>query len=128
MWLRPESALEPLIPQEDDSKEDMVEVDLFELVSAFKSVLERVRQRKDYTIEQYTVTLDEMISRIKGRIQPGASLRFEQLFDDVTTRELLIVTFLALLELVRVRVLTLYQQKAFGTIHVNRPSHAERKE
>ncbi len=128
MWLRPESALEPLLPQEDDSKEDMVEVDLFELVSAFKSVLERVRQRKDYTIEQYTVTLDEMISRIKGRIQPGASLRFEQLFDDVTTRELLIVTFLALLELVRVRVLTLYQQKAFGTIHVNRPSHAERKE
>jgi segregation and condensation protein A len=120
MWLRPDSAAQPFLGQKEDSSEEFVEVDLFELVSAFREVLERARRRKDFTIERYRVSLEEMIERLKVKIQPGASITFEQLFEDAVTRGMLIVTFLALLELVRLRVLRLYQRKSFGTIHVMR--------
>jgi segregation and condensation protein A len=125
MWLRPESAVESFLPRKDGSSDEFVEVGLFELVSAFRAVMERVRQRRDFTVERYNITLDDMIERLKSRIQPGSSLTFEQLFEDVATREMLIVTFLALLELVRLRVLSLYQRKTFATIHVTRPADVE---
>jgi segregation and condensation protein A len=120
MWLRPDSVVESFLPRKDDSSEEFVEVDLFELVSAFREVLERVRQRRDFTVERYRITLDEMVERLKAKIQPGMSITFEKLFEDVTTREMLIVTFLALLELVRLKMLRLYQRKSFGTIHITR--------
>lgn len=123
MWLRPESSLASFLPEESDSADELVELDLFVLVSAFRSVLERARQRRDFTVERYAVTLDEMIRRLTERIAPGDAVTFEQLFDGAATRELLIVTFLALLEMVRLKQFRIYQQKNFGTIHVTRPVH-----
>lgn len=120
MWLRPVEAVAPFLSPKQE-EEDLVEVDLFELVVAFRSVLERIRQRRAFTVERYAVTMDEMIDRLKDHVQPGTSLTFEQLFEDVHTREMLIVTFLALLELVRLRVLRVYQRKSFATIYVSRP-------
>ncbi len=124
MWLRPDSSLASFLPEKDDSADELVELDLFELVTAFRSVLERARQETDYTIERYGVTLDEMIRRLTERVAPGEAITFEQLFEEAVTRELLIVTFLALLEMVRLNLLRIYQQKAFGTIHVTRPVNA----
>ncbi len=119
MWTRPESAVADFAGQKDEPSDDLVDVDLFELVVAFRAVLERIKRRQDYTVHSNAISLDDMIARLRARIQPGDSLTFELLFEDVTTREMLIVTFLALLELVRLRVLRVYQQKNFSTIHVS---------
>jgi segregation and condensation protein A len=119
VWLRSDTAVAPLLSGEE--QEELVEVDLFELLTAFRSVLERIRQRKDITFERETVTVEEMIQILTERISPGSSVSFEQLFEDVTSRALLIVTFLALLEMVRLRVFRIYQSKPFATIHVRRP-------
>jgi segregation and condensation protein A len=118
MWTRPESAVAEFLEQKDELSEDLVDVDLFELVIAFREVLTRIKQRRDFTVKRDAVTLDEMIARLRARVKPGDHLTFEQLFEDVTTREMLIVTFLALLELVRLKVLRVYQKKNFSTIHV----------
>lgn len=119
MWLRPASALTSILPQ-DGAKEDEVEVDLFELVTAFRAVLDRARLRRDLTFEREVISIEEMIDLIESRIPAEGSVLFEDLFSGLATRALLIVTFLALLEMVRLRRLRVYQQKAFGTIHVIR--------
>ncbi len=122
MWLRSETAVASLLEADAQAQEELVDVDLFELLTAFRSVLERISRRKDIKFERETVTVEEMIQILTAKVAPGTNTSFEQLFDDVTTRALLIVTFLALLELVRLRVLRVYQTQAFGAIHVSRPN------
>jgi len=122
MWLRSETAVASLLESDAQAQEELLDVDLFELLTAFRSVLERINRRKDIKFERETVTVEEMIQILTAKVAPGTNISFEQLFDDVTTRALLIVTFLALLELVRLRVLRVYQTKAFGAIHVSRPN------
>jgi segregation and condensation protein A len=123
VWLRSESSVAS-IRAEEASQEDLVDVDLFELLTAFRSVMERLRQRRDITFEKETVTVEEMIQILADRVAPGTSASFEQLFEGVGSRILLVVTFLAILEMVRLQVFRIYQQKAFGTIHVSRPAEA----
>jgi len=126
MWLRPETALNAILAQGGSSKEeeDEVEVDLFELVTAFRVVLDRARLRRDLTFEKETVSIEELIETLERRVPAEGGMLFEDLFSGMTTRALLIVTFLALLEMVRLRRLRVYQQKAFGTIHVIRVAQA----
>ncbi len=124
VWLRSETPLASLRAKEAEGQEELVDVDLFELLTAFRSVMERVRQRRDITFERETVTVEEMIQILADRVSPGGSMSFEQLFEGVTSRVLVVVTFLAILEMVRLRVFRIYQQKPFGTIHVSRLAEA----
>jgi segregation and condensation protein A len=102
----------------DSPSESFVEVDLFELISAFREVLERVQRRKDLIYEAEVVSIEEMIERIRGKLPPGSRCTFVDLFEGATDRTTVIVTFLALLEMVRLKLLRLFQPKTFGHIHV----------
>jgi segregation and condensation protein A len=124
VWLRSETSLAAIRAEDASNQEELVDVDLFELLTAFRSVMERLRQRRDITFEKETVTVEEMIQILSDRVAPGSSVSFEQLFEDVGSRILLVVTFLAILEMVRLQVFRIYQQKPFGTIHVSRPAEA----
>ena len=97
---------------------DFVEVDLFELISAFREVVERVRQRADLIFEREVISMEEMMERLETRLEIGTQVRFVDLFDEAPDRPTLVVTFLAILELVRLRKLRIYQKQLFGTIHV----------
>jgi segregation and condensation protein A len=119
MWLRSDDAVAPLLPGEGGAP-DEIDVDLFQLLTAFRSVLERVRQRRDLTVERETISVERMIEILTNRVPLGGSIAFENLFEGVTTRALLVVTFVALLEMVRLRILRFYQNKPFGPIHVSR--------
>ncbi|HSF19994.1 MAG TPA: segregation/condensation protein A [Vicinamibacteria bacterium] len=99
---------------------EIIEVDLFELISAFRDVLERVRQRADLVYERETISIEQMIERLSRRLAPAEECKFVELFDDASDRATVIVTFLAVLEMVRLRLLRIYQQKLFGTIYVIR--------
>jgi len=124
IWLRSDTPLASLRAEEAQAQEDLLDVDLFELLTAFRSVMERVRQRRDITFERETVTVEQMIQILADRVSPGTSAAFERLFEDASSRALVVVTFLAILELVRLRVFRVYQQSPFGTIHVSRPAEA----
>lgn len=102
--------------------EDLVEVDLFDLITAFREVLERVRQRADLIVEREAISMEEMIRRLLERLPSGATLGFVDLFDGASDRPTVIVTFLAILELVRLRKLRVFQQRMFGPIRVTRPA------
>ena len=122
-FVRPDSVIENLTPrngQEAPAHETLIDVDLFELLSAFREVLSRVRQRTDLVFERETISMEEMIRRLEARLNADEPCSFVDLFDDATARSDVIVTFLAILEMVRLRKLKIYQKELFGTIHVMR--------
>ncbi len=128
IWIRPEESISALTGtngHDEAPSEGLVEVDLFELISAFREVLERVRQRVDLIYEREQVSIEEMIDRVKRRLPPGAQSFFVDLFEGAHDRAAVIVTFLAILELARLREIRIYQQNRFGPIHVLRLGEAE---
>jgi segregation and condensation protein A len=121
IWLRPEEAMRPRSNGHSETPDDgLVEVDLFELISAFREVLERVRQRVDLVYEREVVSIEQMIERLKQRLAPGKQSFFVDLFEEASDRSMVIVTFLAILELTRLREIRIFQQNLFGPIHVQR--------
>jgi segregation and condensation protein A len=123
IWIRPEDrvrSLEGTNGHHEAPTDGLVEVDLFELFSAFREVLERVRQRVDLVYEREVISIEEMIERVKKRLSPGAQSFFVDLFEEAYDRATVIVTFLAILELTRLREIRIFQQNLFGPIHVQR--------
>jgi segregation and condensation protein A len=122
MWIRPDEIAHSFAPSNGHAEppDGFVEVDLFELISAFRQVLERVRQRVDLVYQKEAISIEEMIERLKARLTHGTRLAFADLFDESNDRATIIVTFLAVLEMVRLRWLRVYQQRLFSTIHVER--------
>lgn len=95
-------------------------VSLFDLLDSLRKVLDRVPDQgvREITLERITVS--EKITYILSRLKDAESLIFEDLFDRERTRLGVIVTFLALLELVRIRAVRVVQVALFGPIHVTR--------
>src|SRR5262245_6100466 len=93
-WQRPDSRIEAIA---GDDYEPEIEVDLFSLLSAFKLVLERVRERPPIPIPGEQISVEARIEQLLERLSETQACGFEELFGDDATRPDLIVTFLALL-------------------------------
>jgi segregation and condensation protein A len=109
--------------------EPELEVDLFSLITAFKAVIERARQRPSIVLPREQISIDERIEQLLARLSETEACGFEELFDDVSARGHLIVTFLALLELIRLKLVRVHQTGPFGPIRVYkraRPADAPR--
>jgi segregation and condensation protein A len=98
------------------------EVGALDLISAFQRVLERLEKRKgaEREIEADRFTVSEKIEYVLKILPENESLKFEELFAGQTTRGELVATFLALLELVRLRHVQVEQDGAFGDILLRR--------
>jgi segregation and condensation protein A len=96
------------------------EVSLFDLISAFKNLLSKTPEEV-IEITRETLTVSDRINYIMDRIKGRNGIRFEDLFEDNQTRLTLIITFLALLELMRLGLIKAYQERAFGTIWLINP-------
>jgi segregation and condensation protein A len=116
-WLRPETA----VPTFDDAGEEMLEAGLFDLISAFKELLERRKTLLAHEVESEGQTIEERIEELLALIHEGESLDFLELFAALETKAQMIVTFLALLELIRMKKIKVYQRGLFGPIRVFRP-------
>lgn len=80
------------------------DVGIFQLINAFQNVIKRIEARQDLREifgEHFTVS--EKIEMILQRIASGAGLKFSELFGDIASRIEIVVTFLALLELIRLK-------------------------
>jgi len=95
-----------------------VDVDLFQLVQALSGVLKRASDREERLIYAPEITLTARIGQILERMQSCGSLPFEELFEPGSDRRSIVLTFLALLELVKQRVLLLFQDEVFGPIRI----------
>ncbi len=95
------------------------EVGIFQLISAFQNVIKRVEAREDLREifgEHFTVS--EKIDTILQRVANGAALRFSELFSGIASRVEIVVTFLALLELIRLKQVRAIQANPFEEIEI----------
>jgi segregation and condensation protein A len=67
-------------------------------------------------VSPVTVTIDEQIELIKQKLSQRRQIRFRQLLSEATTRVEIIVTLLAVLELIKQDQITVKQEKLFGAI------------
>lgn len=97
------------------------DVSLFDLINAVNAVLKRVTQREDLRdIFEDKWTVSEKIEQLMEVLQQKPLLRFSELFAGSTSRSEVVVTFLALLELIRLKQLTVAQGDQFGEIEISR--------
>jgi segregation and condensation protein A len=115
-WPRPDA----VVPRFDDAGEEMLEAGLFDLIAAFKELLDRRRVLLAHEVEHETKSVEERMEDLLALIQEGQSLEFLELFASQTKPDM-IVTFLALLELIRLKQVKVYQRGLFGPIRVFRP-------
>ncbi|HSX21034.1 MAG TPA: segregation/condensation protein A [Gammaproteobacteria bacterium] len=99
------------------------DVDLRELLYAFKDVLKRADLQTAHNIEREILTVRERMSRILRQLQTDKFVNFVDLFDFSEGRLGLVVTFLAILELTREWVLELVQSESFAPIYVRLRNH-----
>ena len=95
------------------------EASLFDLLNAVNAVLKRLNQREDLRdIFEDKWTVSEKIESILTEIKLTRSLRFSALFASATSRTEVVVTFLAMLELIRLKQLVAIQDAPFGEIEL----------
>jgi segregation and condensation protein A len=95
------------------------EVGIFQLINAFQAVIKRIEARQDVQeifAERFSVS--DKIDAILERVASGARLRFSDLFGAVVSRVEVVVTFLALLELIRLKQVRALQKNMFEEIEI----------
>ena len=125
-WTRPDG---PISEIAGEAPEPEIEVDLFSLISAFRSIVERAKQRPKIYLPGEQIPIEARIEQLMAKLSETEACGFEDLFSDVQTRAGLIVTFLALLEMIRLKLVRVFQSGSMGPIRVYkraRPADAPR--
>jgi segregation and condensation protein A len=105
-------------PQSDDAMLD--NIGLFDLVDALQTILDRNPGKKLLEIIPDNLTVRDRMTVILEALEGQESIGFEALFETSCHRLIIIVTFLALLELIRLRTVRVYQAENFGPILLSR--------
>jgi segregation and condensation protein A len=97
--------------------EGPLEVSLFDLVDAFRVLLARIPAEHFHDVAAAeTFSIADCINEILSLLQERSTIQFDELVRDELTRERVIVTFLALLELCRLKMIRIFQDGPQGNI------------
>ncbi len=103
-----------------DDGNEVVAVTLFDLLRAFRDVVQRFEETRVMEVAQEDVTIEQKLADIRTRFLVHDKLMFSSFFTEARSKRHLIVTFLALLEMVRLREVMLYQKRAFDEIQITK--------
>jgi segregation and condensation protein A len=113
VWNKPPAEI-----MEDGS--DVVAVTLFDLLRAFHAVVQRFEEQRVMEVAQEEVSIEQKIADIRKLLLVYDKIMLSSIFAEARTKRALITIFLALLELVRLHEIWLYQKKAFDEIHISK--------
>jgi segregation and condensation protein A len=91
-------------------------VSLFDLISALRTVLERLPKDSVHQVVLETISVRERMSLLLDDLHRRGKIVFQELFAGAVSRLEVIVTFLAMLELVKIRAVKIWQEEATGPI------------
>ncbi|TNC82529.1 MAG: segregation/condensation protein A [Oleiphilus sp.] len=100
-----------------------VEVSLDELIAALNSVLSRSSMFESHHVAREKLSTRERMSRILARVSEENFVSFYQLFTGAEGRQGVVVTFLAMMELVKEQLIELVQAQPLGPIHLKAKAH-----
>jgi segregation and condensation protein A len=125
-WTRPDG---PIAEIAGEAPEPEIEIDLFSLISAFRTVVERAKARPKIYLPSEQIPIEVRIEQLMERLSETEACGFEDLFEDVQSRAGLVVTFLALLEMIRLKLIRVFQTGVVAPIRIYkraRPADAPR--
>jgi segregation and condensation protein A len=96
----------------------LAEVPLYSLVEAFQAVLSRSKVKMSHDIVADRVSLSDRINELADVLRTRRRITFDALFDGITTKFDLVITFLALLEMSKLRMTRLFQTEPLAPIYV----------
>ena len=99
-------------------EDEPIQATLFDLLGAYREALKKLLPPPPIEVRTPPRTLDQRIAEVIRELQGGLWLPFSGLLATATTRDDLVITFLALLELMRTGRIRLVQSEAFGEIRV----------
>lgn len=112
----------PLEQTSDEEREELVEANLYDLVHAFAILLKRTQKREALEIEPDQFSVKQKIQELTEFLEKNESFSLMEYAKNLQARVEMIVLFLALLEMIRLSLLRIYQNDIFGDIIVYRQS------
>jgi segregation and condensation protein A len=100
------------------------DVSLFDLITAFNDVLKKAKPEEIGEVIAERFTVADKIDAILCMVSGGKTVNFSELFGGSASRHEIVCTFLALLELIRLRQLSVFQKEHFGEIVITRVENA----
>ena len=101
-----------------NNEDRVIKVGLFELMDAFQKLLERIPASQKIDMSTDRVSVNGRINEIIDIFEKEGSVTFDQLFDENFTKSELVVTFLAILEMVKLALVSIVQNVQSGIIRL----------
>ncbi len=107
----------------DEEPTPLAEASIFDLIRAFQNVLKRFDEARDFgDIVDDRYTVNDKIESLMARLEPGQSMSLQDVFEQASSKVEVIVTFLALLELMKMNQFRATQNSLLGEINIQRSS------
>lgn len=107
-------------PEDLEPEEAPLEVEPFVLLNAFNEILKKIPKGKHHTVETERISVTERIYQIMDLLKGEDSVAFESFFAGEIRRSDVVITFLAILEMGKLKMIQIYQTDRFGPIRVRR--------
>jgi len=104
------------VPFGEDEIETQVTVGLFDLLTAFRDIIERAKQRPLMQVDREEFSIEQMMGYLFDQINTRGPVTLNEILPEIFTRRGMIVAFLALLELTRLKAIFLSQEVVCGEI------------
>jgi len=104
----------------EESKEVFVEATLFDLINALSEVLKHIPEKKDYQISEEEFTIEGKVHELLHRLIETPRVSFMELFRQAKCKVEVICTFVAILELTRLKEIMVVQNRQFEDIEIIR--------
>jgi segregation and condensation protein A len=98
--------------------EEPADVELFELIEAFQRVLSRVSVETFHDVVTDGISIADRISEVLSILHESKTVAFDSLFSERMSRDLLVVTFLSVLELCKLKLIRVTQVENLGSIWI----------
>ncbi|MEN8005437.1 MAG: segregation/condensation protein A [Candidatus Krumholzibacteriota bacterium] len=106
---------------EDLDLEPKLRIEMYDLLSALAGIFDRMQARTVHDVVREAFTVEEKMSLIEEKVGSGGTVRFEELFAGDTIKMEVIVTFIAILEMVKRGRLQFMQTESGGPIWIQHP-------
>jgi len=106
------------INETDETEDDETELNLFDLVKAFQKLVSRMDKQELLEINGERMSLSDRINEIMERLAQVQPLLFTDIIEEIADRRSVIYTLLAILELMKLRMVKAYQSGPFGVIKI----------
>ncbi len=115
VFVRPPQAVAVAVSSADAP---LAELSVFKLIEAFQAIVSSAKIKPQHEVTADRITITERIHELVEVLRHRPKILFEEIFEGATTRFDFVITFLALLEMTRLRMTRVYQSEPYAPLHI----------